>query len=227
MAQRYLFFNLKHILITAFLVTKITVIAHAQLIMLDPAGHAKDTGRKLHQSYERAQTLACAQALKQKIENSSHIKVLLTRSPGDVIEPLQNAALANRMNVDLFLRIHCCIQNTEKPQMALFYLMYDTIIDAAKRTYNPHTFIPIHQAHFKNINQTIAWGNQLKDFLHHNNQQCFDIIGCYGIPLLPFVGITAPALMIEISLPTNDTEWEVIVNPLAQGIAYLLNNKIA
>ena len=52
-------------------------------IMIDPAGHAKNTGRKLSDGYERAETLKFAEALKVTLEELYKAKALLTRAPGE------------------------------------------------------------------------------------------------------------------------------------------------
>ena len=73
-----------------------------RIVVLDPAGDAKRTGRRIGDSFERGLTLQCAEKIKEIIEaRSSHIKVVITRMPGDNVYDLQNASLSNRIHADL------------------------------------------------------------------------------------------------------------------------------
>src|SRR3990172_8684717 len=75
-------------------------------IMLDPAGDAKNPGRKLDDSFERGITLQFSETLKQKLESLfPSIRVVLTRLPGETVQLLQNANFANRLDVNFYLSI--------------------------------------------------------------------------------------------------------------------------
>lgn len=222
-------------LIFTFL-TLMTLLAPSQLvpsyhiqpkvIMIDPAGHAKNPGRRLHKSYERAETYKFAEALKNELEKNHNVRVVLTRTPGDEIVPLQNASFANRLNVDFFLRINFFLQESAKPKLFVYHLVFDPIIDTVQRPFDPLAFVPVHQAHFKNIRNTMALANQFSSLLADSQyHKFFDVSKPYGIPLKPLVGIIAPALLIEMSLPSQDDQWADLVQPLAKSIALALDIK--
>ncbi len=191
------------------------------LIILDPAGHAKSTGRVLHQSYERAESLHCAQALKQALENHENLRVIITRTPGDAVGSLQAASFANRLSADLFIRIQLCKEGADKPQLTVYHLAYDPVVDFAKRVAQPLTFTPLHQAHYGALHTSVAYGNDLLKKLRGHSS--FDVAGLYGLPLKSLVGITAPALLLEISVPTRDDQWHVLIEALAQGIREIVS----
>lgn len=202
--------------------------AHAptwsKLIMIDPAGHAKSPGRKLHKNYERAETYKCAEALKRSLEQNFHVRVILTRDPGDEIVPLQNASFANRLNIDFFLRINFYTKDLPKPKLGLYNLVFDPIIDTVNRPFNPQAFIPVNQAHFKCVSLTKSLASQMTSLLgaaHY--QKLFDIGQPCSLPLKPLVGITAPALLLEACLPWQDDQWNDLVTPLAESIAHCLD----
>lgn len=214
------------ILLICLIVTHTIAQAHQQtkLIMIDPAGHAKNPGRRLHKGYERAETYKCAEALKNRLEKNFNVRVLLTRAPGDEIVPLQNASFANRLNIDFFLRINFYIQEASRPKIFLYQELFDPIIDNVKRPFDPFAFVPVYQAHFKNIHQTKALANQLTSLLRaEQHQKSFDVSGPYGIPLKPLVGIVAPALIVEMCLPSHDNQWESLIEPLAESIVLALD----
>jgi len=195
----------------------------ATLIMIDPAGHAKQTGRRLWNSYERAETYQCAQALKAELEQRFvNVRVQLTRTPGDEVVPLQNASFANRLAADCFLRINFYKEQAEKSHMYLYHLMYDPIIDNAKRSVNPYSFIPIYQAHYQSIDTSLLIAQTIKDSCEQRiDQKLFELHTVYGLPLKPLVGIVAPAIILEMGLKT-DAQWKSLITPLADSIGSAL-----
>ena len=138
-----------------FLALAASTCLHAKpkLIMLDPAGHAKDTGRQLNHGYERAETYKCAETIKRGLERLDDVRVILSRTPGEELVPLQNASFANRFNADLVIRLSFYKENTDKAKINLYYLQIDTLDDKGESTTSP--FTPINQAHLDNIQTSI------------------------------------------------------------------------
>ena len=66
-------------------------------IMLDPAGDAQTTGRIIDDNYERGVTLQLCEDIKKQLEaeQPKNTRIVLTRFPGETIDPLQNANFAN------------------------------------------------------------------------------------------------------------------------------------
>ena len=193
-------------------------------LMIDPAGHAQQTGRKLWSGFERAETFKCAEALKTACENYSNtVRVILTRAPGEEIVPLQNASFANRLGVDFFLRVQCIKEDGEKPSLTIYYHEHDPLIDKAQRAAQPYAFTPITHAHFHNIGRSINIAQSLSTALSASDyQKSFICEGTYGLPLKPLVGITASALIIEIGLCADD-QWQLFVDPIARELFTILN----
>ena len=197
-------------------------------IMIDPAGHAQQTGRKLWSSFERAETLKCAEALKAAFEKyADSVRIILTRVPGQEIVSLQNASFANRLpevrEGGFFLRLQCYKEDAEKPQIFIHYLELDPLIDKAQHLDQPHAFVPINQAHFHNIRRSSEIAHALKNFLESNDYpKNFDCHGAYGLPLSPLMGIMAPAILVEIGL-CADNQWQLFVDPLVQGLCAALS----
>ncbi len=187
-------------------------------VMLDPAGHAKNTGCMLHKGYERAETYKCAEVLKSRLEQHN-IKTLLTRAPGEVIvHPLQNASFANRVNTNLFIQLHF-VKATDRPTVTIHHLMFDPVLDNVQRAKRKLEFTPIHEAHFKNIDKT-------KNFALNCSKSCKSALTAtswlvgkkpLGIPLKPLTGICCPAIIIEAEL-TQDDQWQDLIEPLTQAI---------
>lgn len=193
-------------------------------IMLDPAGHARNTGRRLVNSFERAETLKLAESLRAMLESRYNLKVILTRSPGEEIVPLQNASFANRLSVDFFLSLHIYKEESVKPRLYAYHLVYNPVADFAQRMLEPLAFIPIHQAHFANIHKTTLAGKMMKSkLIQAENQKLFDFHGLFGVPIKPLVGITAPALLLEIGI-NDDEKWQNLIEPIVDSLSFLNHN---
>lgn len=192
-------------------------------IMLDPAGDAQNTGRIVGDSFERGITLQFAEALKRKLEETyQSIRVILSRVPGETIEPLQNANFANRLNIDFYLSIHFYEDPKEHPGIYLYYFMYNPITDlwgSARRL----SFYPYDQAHLMAIKTTQAWAQMLFDILNQQQyKKLFTMKGIVGLPFKPLIGIRAPALALEASLKSK-RDWSIYLEPIVTSLGPLLH----
>ena len=189
-------------------------------IMLDPAGDARETGRIIEDSLERAITIEFAQKLQEEIESYlPNSKVIITRSPGELVRPLQNANFANRLPVDLYLSINCVHAPKNKPTLYVYqFSLGDTFVT---KSYNL-AMTPYDKAHQHNAAQTTEYGKKIVNTLSEKDYvRLFKTEGAYQLPFAPLIGIQAPALGLEISVPSK-TEWKQFVQPLAFSIATAL-----
>lgn len=186
-------------------------------IIIDPAGDAKQTGRIIGDTFERAITLEIAHALKDELEHSADdCAVIITRSPGDVVQPLQNATFANRLSPALYLSIHVFKSTDPKPSLALYqYSLGDSFVT---KSYDL-AFVPYDHAHRTQGRQTAAYAQALYNSL--NQSQYCSLLTVYNVVALPFAplaGITAPALGLEIGI-ADSHDWHAIIQPLATSLA--------
>jgi hypothetical protein len=192
------------------------------LIMLSPSGDAKNVGRKLVEGYERAQTFKFAKALQEELQTQYGFRVILTRFPGEEIVDLQNASFSNRLGVDFYISLHLYRQDRAKPRLYLYHLVYNPMVDLAKRVFDSFRFVSIHQAHFMNIFVTMQYAKMIRDTLCAY-ESMFDVYGLYGIPLRFLCGIIAPAIAIEIGINQED-QWGIMVLPLVESLVFLMQN---
>ncbi len=191
------------------------------LVMIDPAGHAKNVGRRLVEGYERGETFKFAEKLQQELQDKYQVRAVLTRFAGEEIVDLQNASFANRLNVDFYLSLHIYRQEQVKPKIFMYHLVYDPMVDLARRIFDPTSFIPIHQAHFRGIHKTRFYAQQMKDILvMPYNQKRFDFYGYYGIPFKSLCGVFAPSLAIEVGICKED-QWKSLIDPLVESLVFL------
>jgi N-acetylmuramoyl-L-alanine amidase len=190
-------------------------------IMLDPAGDAKHAGRVIEDSFERGITLQFAERLKKLLETyDPSLRVILTRFPGESLEPLQNANFANRLEVDCYLSIHFYYEKETKPQISLYYFMNNPT-DSWKKASSELCFEPYDKAHVSHVATTQASAEVMKNVLSGAEYNAlFEVKGLWGIPFKPLVGIVCPvSLGFEASLKTKD-QWSIYLNPLLHSIIH-------
>jgi N-acetylmuramoyl-L-alanine amidase len=185
-------------------------------LMLDPAGDAKHVGRTLEDSFERGTTLQCAQALKQALEKEeSAVRVTLTRLPGEIVEPLQNAHFANRLDVDCYISIHVYQTEDPKPHLHLYYVSYGD--DFVSKTFDVH-FYPYDKVHTLALPTTKKWVSMMHATLNADiYTKQFQLHPPCALPFKPLLGIKAPAIAVEIGLKKSN-DWRYCIDALAQSI---------
>jgi len=174
-------------------------------IMLDPAGDAQNTGRQIDDYLERGITLQFCQQLKKELEQIfDNIRVVLTRFPGESIEHLQNANFANRLDVDFYLSIHFYKEKSVKPQAYIYTFAYqDDFVTRKPDLY----FYPYDKAHLVCRDKTKKCADIIKNiFSSDEYAKLFDLKYLFNLPFKPLVGVTAPAVGVEVGLRKKD-DW--------------------
>ncbi|MFH1832240.1 MAG: hypothetical protein ABH827_05585 [bacterium] len=191
-------------------------------IMIDPAGDVGHPERKLSQGYERAQTLAFAEALKQALYTRYGTTALLTRTAGEEIQPLQIASFANRLDIDFFLRIQIYKEESAKPKIFIYQRVQNPLLDFAANTYSPLDFIPLDQSHIRNINTSKLLGQHMQTVFTQTKEdkKKFDFYGPFGLPIAPLAGIIAPALLLEIGID-KDYKWQSLIDDIVDSLSFL------
>jgi hypothetical protein len=185
-------------------------------LMLDPAGDAQYTARVIDGSFERGISLQCAQALQESLEAKSRIRVVLTRAPGETIEPLQNAAFANRLNADVFISLGMYQTTTPLPVIHFYHFGWKPDADFVINKKSTVTFDPYHQAHQATAPTSALLVYTLVTQLK-NTQTAATVVSGIQCPYRPLVGIKASACAIELGLRNRD-DWRTLVEPLALQI---------
>ena len=193
-------------------------------LMIDPAGDARYPGRIIEDSFERGITLQYAEKLKKLLEQHDfNVRVILTRFPGESVEPLQNAHFANRLEVDLYLSIHFYYEREAKPQLSLFHFINNPT-DSWRKPSTELIFESYDNAHITNLSSTKECARLLKKSLERPEyNHLFDVKGLFGIPFKPLIGIVCPALGIEASLKAKE-QWMLYLEPVIQSLLYLIKN---
>lgn len=198
------------------------IILYSQVIipftvMIDPSGDAKHTGRVIQDTFERGITLQCAELLKKELNKTvPDVRVVLTRVPGETIQPLQNASFANRLQADLYLSISFYLESDIPSHIALY--QYITNQTDYWHKYSPLCFYHVSQAHLINIGFTTLLTKKLLKILQNSSANPFFLPqGLFAIPYKPLVGIKAPAIAIEAGINQKD-DFKHIIKPLVTFI---------
>lgn len=189
-------------------------------IMLDPAGDAHHAGRIIDDCFERGLTLQFCENLKKELEKKHPVHVILTRTPGDTLEPLQNASFANRLGVQIYISFHFFQEAEERSKINLYHFIHNPVTDFWSPQQNTLRFIRFDEAHKITIQQTSNYVQQLHKSLSKTIKHA-DTAPAVSLPFKPLLGITAPAIGIEISLH-NRNDWRNYISGMAQAIGALV-----
>ncbi|MBN2267627.1 MAG: N-acetylmuramoyl-L-alanine amidase [Candidatus Babeliaceae bacterium] len=190
-------------------------------IMIDPAGDARNTGRIIGETFERGITLQFAEHLKELLEHEfPNIRIILTRFPGEKIEPLQNANFVNRLGAQLYVSLNFAAAERGVPHCAIYYFLYNQQIPSL----NPHllSWHPYQEAYINELPRSRTFAQIVRNkLLEYQRQGLFQIPEIRGIPFKPLIGIRSPSIACEIGLHSQD-DWALYVKPVAAGLAHVV-----
>lgn len=192
-----------------------------RIVVIDPAGDAKRTGRRIGDSFERGLTLQCVEKIKEIIgERAPHIKVVLTRMPGDNVYDLQNASLSNRIHADLFVSLNFYHTQETKPTLYLYQFSYGNDFACCQQGLTLQSY---DQAYRINKETTDAMCQLFKkELLQQKYHSLCTVAGPYHLPIKPLIGIVAPSIAVEVGLKGKDL-WHYYSDPIAAAIIAVID----
>lgn len=193
---------------------------HPMTIMLDPAGDARHVGRKLGDNFERGIALQYAEQVKATLEQHyPNVRVVLTRLPGEVEQPLQHANFANRLQADLYISIHFYQEQDVKPHWYLYCFSYGNDFMGSCSSLALYSY---DRAHLSNKQTTHYWATLIKQTLNQEPYtQHYSVDGVYKIPFKPLIGIKAPAIAYEIGLK-HPQDWSLAIEATTASLASII-----
>ena len=199
--------------------TPLVSVEPKKIIVIDPTGDSQNPGREIDDTFERSLTMQMAQELKSYIEErNSHLKVLLTRSPGETLEPLQNVSFSNRLGAALYLSLNFFEQPEDKPSIFFYTLLFDPASDFIEKKESSLSLLPFDQTYKLSLKKT-------EDYVTQLHMSCREAsktqpLSCHrpmSLPFKPLVGIIAPAIGIEIGLRRH-TDWKKLTSMIGQAV---------
>lgn len=190
--------------------------------MIDPAGET--SGRLIEDCFERGITIVFGQALKEALERElTDVRVVLTRTHAEILEPLQNAAFANRLNVDYYVRFQFYHEQQGPSQVYCYHVIYDPATDYWVKSYNPVAWYDYTQAYLFALPTTKKSGKLVVEQLKEQAKRCqYEVNDCIGLPCKPLLGINAQTtLLLEIGLK-NKNDWQRFIEPIKEACKCML-----
>jgi N-acetylmuramoyl-L-alanine amidase len=192
------------------------------VILIDPSGSANQPGRLIIENYERAETLKFAEELKKSLDKKYiNLKNVVSREPGEQIQPLQISSLCNRMGAKFFLRIGMYHSESEKPSINIYFLQFDPLVDGYNQRTIKSALIPMQQAHFSNFKVTKSFAEKM--FKNLSSERFNRYLECskpIGAPIKDLIGITAPAIYIELGICRED-KWNSLIDPIVESLCFI------
>jgi hypothetical protein len=193
-----------------------TLLTYSQCVLvLDPS----DAPRQLATSFAKGATMQCAEALKKRLEEQYPVQVSITRTPGLKTTHENHAQMSNRLGAHLYIHLSFFQETELKPRFFMYYYA-----NGSEITHIPNTqlkWCPYEWAHHAAHKQTTALANTFYTRLTTTAQIQYRLMAPVGIPCAPLLGITAPALMIEIGLHAAHT-WQTCIEPLVKALEPLI-----
>lgn len=190
-----------------------------KIIVIDPAGNAQNPGREIDETFERSLTMQMAQDLKLYLEERNpHLRILLTRSPGESLEPLQQVSFSNRLGTELYLSLNFFEQAEEKPSLFVYTLLLDPASDFLEKKGSELTLMPFDQTYKLSLKKTEEYAQLLTTSCKEGSKT--SPLRCHrrlALPFKPLLGITAPALGIEIGI-RRQNDWKKLAPVIAQAV---------
>lgn len=184
-------------------------------VMIDPAGDAKDPGRVIDDTYERSLTMQFAEELKKRLEKDNKgLRVILTRFPGEALEPLQHVSFANRLTVDLYISISMAETSGLSPVWYVYQLIHDPATDFIEKKNSGLALLPYDQAYKVALNSSKQYSEKLHAACAKKKIACHPPI---SLPYKPLMGIMAPSIGLELGIQKKH-QWKQLVPAVAEAL---------
>lgn len=204
--------------------SSLNLFSHQYPILLNSSGTNKSLGRNIFGDYERGITFKIAYALQKALIEKGIFKVALAHKPGDDFIENSLISFVNRFSPDFYLSLHVYAEESTKPKITFYHLVYNPLVDLYTTVNDELSFIPLHKTHLKNIPISSKIARTLASFFMTSPyDRYFECEGSMGIPFKPLRGIICPAVAIEIGL-SSESDFKNLIEPLAIAIYdYFLN----
>lgn len=189
------------------------------LVLLDPFS-GQTTGRTVKSNYERTIMHQCAQKLQHALEEADpYIKVVITRLH-QANDPLANQQIANRIQAQLYITLHCFAQQGTSPSLALYHF---SLGKQFVPKIPPFWFCPHYKAHLPVQQKTTEYAAKLYEHLQSLSRTCH-VFRPQAIPFAPLLAASVPAIALEYGLRTEG-DWQLFIPTLVESIQALANEQ--
>lgn len=178
------------------------------LVVVDPAHGGRDKGVKLSKKFhEKDITLAIAELLKEDLERSKNIRVLLTRSADKDVSISDRGKIVKRPDTDLFISLHV---NAGFGRNSSGFEVYYTGFKSPPTGKSASKEILKDMVATKYLNESIRFAR----IVQKNMEKIFrrKDRGLRSAPILVLEGLTIPAIVLEIGFATNIKDRKILMD---------------
>ena len=212
------------------------------LVVLDPGHGGKDPGAVGPMgTYEKDITLAIARRTKQALETMRpEVRVALTRETDKYLSLVERTAMANTLNADLFVSIHCNAATNPNARGVETYYLDNTTDRAALRLAAKENFVAEEVMETKDttnriladlitaskVEDSVPLARSLQNSLISHLRKKYPDTADHGVKKAPFwvlTGATMPCALVEINFISNREEEKLLrQNAYQQEVAIAL-----
>lgn len=180
----------------------VNILSRPFTVILNPAGHAEFTGRKIKDTFERSLTFDLAEKIKSHLKSNPNLRVIISRSPGEVTDDISIASFSNRIEADIFIDLNI-FQSKDVDKIYIYYLMYDPT-DLWPRNNEALRFYKLDEIHLVHINKSKEIAGIFFEKLNQKNENNYLFYAPIGAPIIRLKGLNCPAFSLEIGLKDSN-----------------------
>ena len=164
------------------------------------------------------QVFACAELLKQTLEQNESIRVIMSHENGEHVSQYEKASFANRLETDLYISLN--IYAADKPNIHVY--TYQSSLFAPPSDHTRLALLPTTSAYLINLEKTHRYTRfwQEADLLKTN----INIISPIALPIKQLEGIIAPAFVLDMSAQ-KITDLHTYIKPISEIITKMAHEQ--
>lgn len=189
-------------------------------IIINPAGDYQQTGRIIDESFERTITRTMATMISSAL-SPEHYCILYPKGT-TILSPWSIAQYSNTSSADLLLALRCYKTDHDRMHLHIGYCLFNQT-DSWKHQFNPLFCLSYDQAHIPSLVTTQQMAHQLSTRLATKEFLPFLNTALISAPLIPLVGCSKPALLLEFGL-VNDKDWKKTFELIVPALVTLCRN---
>lgn len=185
-------------------------------LVFDPAGRTGTHQRMIDGISEPTITYQLVLSLKKKLEeNNPYLRIVILRDT-KTDNQLEHISAANQTHANLYINFQAYQSKQKKNSLGIYHMLYRTTDTwPIERVTN---FLPINLSHRISIKKTIFFEKTIMESLVEHKAISTAVS---GMPLKSLLGLTIPALLLELGL-AQSTSYELFIDPLVHAFSNII-----
>ncbi len=155
--------------------------------------------------------------LKQSLEDifPHDVRIVLSRTSQETIDPLQSASFSNCINADLHIVLNVFIEIESAKTIRIYTCSTQNSENIHQQKNELLTFTPAHRVHEKHAQTSKKIASLF--FNTAKNNGVIPVFKPIALPLKPLQAVIAPSFLVEIGI-SKQKEWKVYFSQLFEGL---------